>query len=99
MREVDGIADLESNPLRSRRSPECEAYPQGTTRVVLTVGLFVLAGLQTVRVGLTAGLLHFLRPKGHMPCMVRRVRSLPVGHHAGTGLNTQLISSFSGSLY
>ena len=85
MREVDGIADLESNPLRSRRSPECEAYPQGTTRVVLTVGLFVLAGLQTVRVGLTVGLLYSLR--------------MTVGHHARTRLYTQLISSFSAALY
>ena len=99
VREVDRKVDLESNPLRSRRSPECEAYPQGTTRVVLTVGLFVLAGLQTVRVGLTAGLLHLLRTKGHMPCMVRRVRSLPAGYYARTRLYTQLISSFSGSLY
>ncbi len=86
MREVNGIADLESNPLRSRRSPECEAYPQGTTRVGLTVGLFVLAGLQTVRMGLTVGLLYSLRPKGQIPCMVGRVRSLLAGYYARTGL-------------
>ena len=26
-----------------------------------------------------------MRPNGHMPCMVRRVHSLPVGYHARAG--------------
>jgi len=30
VREVDRKVDLESNPLRSRRSPECLTCPQGT---------------------------------------------------------------------
>jgi len=33
---------------------------------------------------LTEGLLSSLRPKGQLPFVVRRVRSLPVGHHERT---------------
>ena len=64
----------------SRWCPQCRASCKDQ-RVVLTEGLLVFWLWSTIMIIRWSV---FLRPKGHRPCMVRRVRSLPVGYHART---------------